>query len=418
MKHLTTNNLICQQQHGFTPGRSCTTQLLDTLDYWTEVLDEGGSIDAIYMDFRKAFDSVPHRRLMHKLQAHGIEDKAYHWVKAFLSNRTQQVNINGSISEEAAVTSGIPQGSVLGPLLFVIYINDLPQIVKNEARIFADDTKLFTRSDNKEARASLQNDLDYLHQWSLDWLLKFHPDKCCVMHLGHNNAAQSYTMKESREDGEEDRKQLKHSEAEKDLGVIIDRKLTFKNHVEKAAAKANRTLGIIRRTFEHLSDRTFVQLYKTMVRPILEYGHSVWHPSQKTLQKEIEDVQRRATKLISRLKDKPYSERLKTLRLPSLEYRRHRGDMIDTYKYLSGIYQTSRPKLELHRGRETRGNSLKLAKHRSRLQTRSSYFSQRIVSLWNSLPETVTEASNVNIFKSRLDAHWANLPILYDPQCT
>ena len=238
------------------------------------------------------------------------------------------------------------------------------------------------------------------------------------MHLGHKNTGQAYTMSERQANGEEDKKQLTHSEAEKDLGVIIDNKLTFRNHVEKTTAKANRTLGIIRRTFDHLSDRTFVQLYKTLVRPVLEYGHSAWHPYQKTLQKDIEDVQRRATKLIGRLKDKPYSEHLKTLLLPSLEYRRQRGDMIDTYKYLTGLYKTSRPQLELHTGRETRGNSLKLAKQRNRLQIRSTYFSQRIISLWNSLPETVTEAHNVNTFKSRLDAHWANLPMLYDPECS
>ena len=252
---------------------------------------------------------------------------------------------------------------MLGPLLFVVYINDLPQHVSNQVRIFADDTKLFTQSDHDEERQSLQNDLDSLHQWSSDWLLKFHPEKCCVMYMGKDNKEHTYTMKETHPDGGESRKELAHTAAEKDLGVVIDR-----NHVEKATAKANRTLGVIRRTFDYLSDRTFVQLYKTLVRPILEYGHSVWHPAQKTLQRDIEDVQRRATKLIRRLKDKPYPERLKTLKLPSLEYRRYRGDMIDTYKYITGAYTTSRPKLELHSGRETRGNSLKLAKHRSRLQ--------------------------------------------------
>ena len=246
MKHLLNNNLICQQRHGFTPGRSCTTQLLDTLDCWTETLDQGGSICAVYMDFRKAFDSSPHRRLMLKLQAHGITGQIHHWIEDFLKDRTQQVNVNGETSKEAAVTSGIPQGGVLGPLLFVMYINDLPQHVSNQVRIFADDTKLFTQSDHDETRQSLQNDLDSLHQWSSDWLLKFHPKKCCVMYMGKDSKEHTYTMKETHPDGGESRKELAHTAAEKDLGVVIDKKLSFRNHVEKATAKANRTKTHVR----------------------------------------------------------------------------------------------------------------------------------------------------------------------------
>ena len=143
MLHLQSNNLISEQQHGFTPGRSCITQLLDTLDCWTEILDRGGSVDVVYMDFRKAFDYVPHRRLMQKVKAHGIQGRLHSWIGDFLIDRTQQVTINGVPSEKAAVTSGIPQGSVLGPLLFIMYINDLPNHVQNEVRILTDDRKLF-----------------------------------------------------------------------------------------------------------------------------------------------------------------------------------------------------------------------------------------------------------------------------------
>ena len=178
--HLVENQLICDEQHGFTPGRSCSTQLLDTLDFWTNVLDDGGNLDAVYMDFRKAFDSVPHRRLLHKIRALGVTGKVHAWITDFLRDRTQIVSVNGTASGESKVTSGIPQGSVLGPLLFVAYINDLPRQAKNEVRIFADDTKLFARSDSIEARNSLQDDLDKLCEWSDTWLLRFHPQKCCV----------------------------------------------------------------------------------------------------------------------------------------------------------------------------------------------------------------------------------------------
>ena len=414
MDHLQENDLICKEQHGFTPGRSCTTQLLDTLDCWTEILDQGGCVDAVYTDFQKAFDTVPHRRLMLKVKAHGISGKLYNWIENFLSGRSQRVYVNGSSSESAQVTSGIPQGSVLGPLLFVIYINDLPQHVKSQVRIFADDTKLFTRSDTEEARDQLQQDLDSLQKWSDDWLLRFHPQKCCVMHIGHQNEEKTYFMNVKDSD---QKHPLAKTEAEKDLGVTVDNKLSFKQHINQVTSKANRNLGIIRRTFDHLPNHTFVLLYKAMVRPILEYGHSVWNPAQKMLIKELEDVQRRATKLVGGLKNKPYPERLKTLKLPSLEFRRLRGDVIDVYKYITGLYDTSRPELEKHTGRETRGNSIKLAVNRSRLNVRSSFFSQRIVKEWNDLPEAVVTASSINSFKSRLDAHWKDHPKLYYPTC-
>jgi hypothetical protein len=318
MAHLVENQLICDEQHGFTPGRSCVTQLLDTLDWWTEVLDRGGSVDAIYMDFRKAFDSVPHRRLMAKVAAHGIRGKIFNWLADFLARRTQRVIVNGAESNEAPVVSGIPQGSCVGPILFVLYINDLPRHAQSQVRIFADDTKLFNKSDDAEARTALQEDLEKFQKWSSDWQLNFHPEKCCVMRFGRCNEEQTYYMRSKSSDGSECSHALAVSEAERDLGVVIDNRLTFRNHVAQATAKANRTLGVIRRSFDHLTEETFVQLYKTKVRPMLEYGHSVWQPYLKSLQCDIEDVQRRATKLIASIKEKPYNERLAILKLPSL----------------------------------------------------------------------------------------------------
>ena len=392
--------------------------ILDTLDFWTRVLDNGGKIDAVYTDFRKAFDSVPHRRLLLKLNAFGVRGKVHAWIRDFLTDRTQVVTVNGETSDESSVTSGIPQGSVLGPILFVAFINDLPQQAKNEVRIFADDTKLFAQSDELEARESLQQDLDNFCDWSERWLLGFHPQKCCVMRLGHNPEEHTYTMKTTT-DGQESRHILAETEAEKDLGVVIDRKLTFKNHIAQATAKANRTLGVVRRSFNYLSDRTFVQLYKALIRPMLEYGHSVWSPHcwQKGLQKDVEDVQRRATKLIGKLKEVPYPDRLRKLQLPSLEFRRLRGDMINTYKYITWTHDTTSPQLELYVGRETRGHSKKLAKAQVKRQIREKFFKERVVTPWNSLPESVVTAPTLNSFKRRLDTHWKNHPRLYNPRC-
>ena len=207
---------------------------------------------------------------------------------------------------------------------------------------------------------------------------------------------------------------LDESEYEKDLGVLIDNKLGFSNHVAHVTKKANRIVGIIRRTFDFLSEELFVQLYKTLVRPVLEYGHSAWQPNSKQLCQNLEDVQRRATKLISSLKNLSYPDRLKRLKLPS--HRRKRGDMIDVFKFVHNIYKSTTPSFEFNE-RDTRGNSLKLTKSHHRLSLRGNYFSVRVINCWNSLPEEVVKATNVNIFKSRLDSWWRDLPTIYEPEC-
>ena len=419
MDHLMQNNLITKEQHGFVSGRSCSTQLLEVLEDWTTILDEGGSVDAVYMDFQKAFDTVPHRRLLLKISAHGITGRLLGWTEAFLRGRRQRVSINVSMSQERNVTSGIPQGSVLGPLLFVIFINDLPAGLNSSVKMFADDTKVYTRSDQDKATDRLQEDLNKLESWSSKWLLKFHPQKCSVIKLGYKKSEAEYHMTGKNSDGSNYILTLAESEVEKDLGVIVDSRLSFKQHVAQCTTKANRIVGIIRRTFSHLTNEMFIHLFKAMVRPILEYGQAVWQPHQKNLCSDLEDVQRRATKLLDHLKDKPYPERLRALRLPSLEHRRHRGDMIEVYKYINGFYKVDSPKLLFADAetRDLRGNTKKLLKVRSRLNVRSSYFSNRIVNSWNSLPDNVVNAPTLNSFKSRLDIFWENLPEIYSPTC-
>ncbi|KAK7093942.1 hypothetical protein V1264_007621 [Littorina saxatilis] len=416
MKHLAENNLIHKEQHGFVAGRSCVTQLLDVLDAWTEVLDDGGSVDIIYTDFMKAFDSVPHKRLLSKVAAHGIQGKVLRWVESFLTDRTQCVVVNGASSQQAKVTSGVPQGSVCGPLLFVIYINDLPEVCSCPVRLFADDTKVYTRSDTEGGPEALQHDLDSLQQWSDNWLLRFHPDKCHTLKLGNKKSEAKYFMKGKR-GGVDVNIELQESEVEKDLGVHVDNRLSFKEHVSIVSGKANQIVGVIRRTFDYLTEEMFIQLYKSLVRPKLEYGHSVWQPHNKTLCAEVENVQRRATKLIPGLKDEPYCERLKALKLPSLEHRRLRGDMIDTFKYVHGMYEADRPHFEPISSRDTRGHSLKLGKDHCRLNVRSNYFSQRVVNTWNSLPEEAVTAPSVNSFKTRIDNFWRHSTSMYNPTC-
>ena len=173
--HMMEHKLFCDPQHGFVPGRSCMTQLLTTLEIWSEILDSGAPIDTIYLDFRKAFDTVPHQRLLAKLEAYGITGNTLGWIRNFLLERRQRVVVNGKLSAWALILSGIPQGSVLGPILFVIFINDLPDVVTSMVQIFADDTKLFHSVHSPQHHVQLQNDLDNLVEWSQKWQLGFNP---------------------------------------------------------------------------------------------------------------------------------------------------------------------------------------------------------------------------------------------------
>ena len=199
--------------------QSCVKNLLEVINKWTEALDEGKPIDAVYLDFAKAFDSVPHQRLILKIDSYSITSKVQSWIRAFLTNRRQRVSISGSVSEWSPVTSGVPQGSILGPVLFVIFINDLPDVLNSWCQMYADDTKVSTTVDSKKESQVLQKDIDRLVEWADRWQLHFNAAKCKVIHLGRNNPAHKYTMKMHNS---EDRTVLEPAGTEKDLGVQVD----------------------------------------------------------------------------------------------------------------------------------------------------------------------------------------------------
>lgn len=204
------NNFFNPCQHGFRQHRSCVTQLLEVLNDLTNMIENSTPLDIIYLDFSKAFDTVPHTRLLNKLKAYGIDGKILDWIKNFLTNRQQRVKVNSSYSDYSAVTSGIPQGSILGPLLFIIYINDLPECINSSCKIFADDTKLYNNASNQSI---IQNDLLNLLEWSRLWPLSFNVNKCCVLHMGNKNDNHEYYM------DKDSQTKLKVTELEKDVGV-------------------------------------------------------------------------------------------------------------------------------------------------------------------------------------------------------
>ena len=226
------------------------------------------------------------------------------------------VTVNEEKSTWKSVTSGIPQGSVLGPILFVLFINDLPDLVNSSIYLFADDTKIFNKIQTIQDATILQDDLNILSDWSDQWLLRFHPEKCKLIHFGKNNPSSPYTLKS---------KNLQSGNQEKDIGVTIDKDLTFDNHIAEKVNKANSMFALLRKTFQFLDKNTFLPLYKTLVRTQLEYANSVWAPYRSKHIEAIENVQRRATKQLPGMKNLSYSERLKILKLPTLSFRRAEG---------------------------------------------------------------------------------------------
>ena len=408
--HMEVNSLFSKKQFGFIAKRSTVLQLLMVLEDWTDILDHGGEIDVIYMDFMKAFDKVPHRRLISKLRSYGINDQITKWVEHYLNNRKQRVIVNGNSSEDHPVLSGIPQGSVLGPILFVIYINDLPNYTISNTFLFADDTKIYREIKNEEDREIMQQDLDNLQEWSNTWLLKFHPLKCKVLSI-KGKSDRCYSMA-----GVEETINLENIAFEKDIGVLVDKDLNFVSHMQQAVNKANSIVGLIRRTFVYLDEVTFKQLFKALVRPHLEYAASVWNPYKVKDIEMIERVQRRATKLISGLKDLSYADRLKKLGIPTLAYRRLRGDMINVYKILNNFHDSAVTTgiFDTDTSLRTRGHSRKLKKKYCKLDIRKYSFGLRSVDVWNSLPEKVVQATTIREFEIELDNYWNNFELKYN----
>ncbi len=390
------NNFVNRTQHGFSKGRSCLSNLLICHDSITRMIDDGSSVDIIYLDFQKAFDKVPHNRLIAKVRSAGIDGKILDWIIAWLEGRTQRVGINGSFSDWIVVTSGVPQGSILGPLLFTIYINDLEDNVKNKMLKFADDSKIWGRADTLEDRNSIQQDLEVLSQWSIINKMPFNVKKCKVMHIGKNNEKMDYKLMGSI---------LSKTTEEKDLGVFVSENFKPTLNCNKCSKAANRVVGLIRRNISSKGIEGMMILYKSLVRPLMDYCIQVWKPYAKKDMKVMERVQKRFTKMIDGCKDKNYVQRLEKLGITTLEERYYRADMLQVYKILKddkGIYPDNFLVLNDRPGRK---NSVKLFKERSRLDLRKFSFTSRVVDHWNALPDAVILAADVNAFKSKLDKY-------------
>ena len=395
MSHLTENSILSDHQHGFCEGKSCLTNLIEALEDITSMIDDGKPVDAVFLDFKKAFDKVSHERLLHKIHQMGIHGTLLQWITNFLSDRTQRVKVNNSYSTWKTVTSGVPQGSVLGPILFIMYINDFPLLLKNTCKMFADDAKIYGKASTITESESIQQDLNRCINWANEWQMFFNKKKCKVMHFGKKNQGYNYYMEDHK---------IVEVEEEKDLGIILSEDLKWRKQVVASAKKANQMIGLVKHTFTFMDKEMFLVLYKTLIRPLLEYCPQVWSPYMEKDINLLENIQRRATKLVPELYELPYEERLKKLKLFPLKDRRIRGDMITTYKMINGMIKVNREKLvPLHNNVSTRSHNQQLNGAIVKNNTRKYFFTQRIVHPWNKLSSDTISSDNVNIFKGRYD---------------
>jgi len=386
---------ISPDQHGFVKGKSCLSNLLETMDSVMELIEEGIPVDILYFDFKKAFDRVPHNRLILKLQGLGIDGKVLDIIKDFLVGRTFRVSVQGEFSTLKDILSGIPQGSVLGPLLFILFINDLPDCLKSSVKIFADDLKLIGNLSDKTV---IDNDLKSLEDWERNWLLEFNTDKCKVLHIELNgNEHFDYVL---------NGRNLKKTEQEKDLGVLTSGTLLWNDQVESCISKANQMLCWISRNLISRERFLMLRVYKTLIRPHLEYCVQLWNPAAEhgnwSLILRIESVQRRFTRMIEGVGLLPYSERLQILQLTTLAERRSRGDLIEVYKasqglsQLSGVLNFSRSGLNVlckpGKSKDSKINRI-----------RRNFLNDRVMLIWNKLPIEVKISSSLNVFKSNLE---------------
>ncbi|PKU34263.1 rna-directed dna polymerase from mobile element jockey-like [Limosa lapponica baueri] len=354
MKHV-----IGKSQHRFTKGKSCLTNLIAFYDKVTRSIDVGRVVDIVYLDFSKAFNTVSHSLLLEKPMCYGLDKWSVHWVGNWLTGRTQRVVINSSFSNWQPVTSGVPQGLILGPMLFNIFISDLDDGIKCTLMKFANDTKLKGEVDTSEGRATLQEDPDRLEEWANKNLMKFNKDKCKVLHLGKHNPGVQHRLGSTR---------LGSSTVERDLGVLVDDKLNMSEQCAAVAKQANRMLGYINKSITSRDKEVIISLSACQATPGILC--SVLVPAiQKKYVDRLERVQRKAAKMIKGLGSLPYEERLRELGLFSLEKRRLKGDLTTRFQ----------------------------------LDTRGKFFTMRTISHWNNLPREVVDSPTLDTFKIWLD---------------
>ena len=423
-------HMISEHQHGFLPGKSCTTQLVAYSDSLAVSLNNNCHTDVIYFDFAKAFDTVNHDRLLHKLKYYyKIDGLLLNFIKSYLQNRKQQVVIGNATSTPCNVNSGVPQGSIVGPLLFVLFINDISENISpgTSIALYADDTKIWREIHSKQDNDILQQDIKSLELWATKNLMKFHPAKCHILPVSHKRLPKLNKRYAYQLNGVV----LQYYSTEVDLGVYVTSKLNFTEHCNKLYSKANSRLGLNKRTCFFLRNpQQKRKIYLAMVRSLFEHCSVVWRPHNKTTIDKLESIQKRGIKWILNEEYYSYSKleyllRCKQLNILPLEYKLLFNDLLLLHKI---IYNLSPIKLPDHlhlfngerRLRSCHLDTLSLISDiRPKIHAKyskesvdgteykifeNSYFYRSHLA-WNKLPLSVREISAPSIFWPKLRGH-------------
>lgn len=393
------NCILHKAQHGFVKGHSTCTNLLESMNDWTRSLSGRRGVTVAYIDFSRAFDSVSQKKLIEsRLTSYGIAGNLLDWLRNFLCGRTHQTKVGSALSEIANLLSGVIQGSGIGPLMFLAYINDLIEIMEKSGviiKLFADDAKVYIEIVDIEDVEKLQRALNLLVEWAAVWQLKIAINKCFVLNIGKIPQSvlaldTSYCI---------DNCVLPIVSSCRDLGVVVSHDLSPREHINAIVLKAQQRANLILRCFVCNDTSVLLRAYLTYVRPILEYNSVVWSPNLKCEIDALERVQRRFTKRLRGMNALSYTERLAKLELLTLELRRLHNDLVVCYRIVFGLIDLPLGDFfTLNQTGSTRGHRFKLYKPRVD-GARNVFFCNRVINVWNSLPVDIVDFGSLNKFK-------------------
>lgn len=411
---LHSNNILTPSQSGFRPNDSTVNQLLSISSDFYRAIDQGKEIRVVFFDISKAFDKVWHKGLLHKLSNLGIRGNLLKWFHSYLHNRKQCVVINGTKSYLKNVQAGVPQGSILGPLLFLIYINDLVVNIDCNIKLFADDTSIYITVENPFSSAALLNsDLEKINDWSKKWLVSFNPSKTECMTIS-NKIKKPFHPSLIFDDVH-----LKEVESHKHLGVIFSSNLSWNQHIDEMISKAYARLGQMRKV-KFLLDRNCLQkIYFSFIRPALEYADIIWDNLPEYLSRKIENIQLEAARIVTggnRMASIAFLYRETGWVLLSKRRENHR--LVQFFKmfhcktpeYLSNILEIQTSKDGTHNTRSN--NSIREIFARTKLYYES--FFPSTIRLWNTLPNEIQNNPSLNNFKKYLNRSNINIPDYYN----
>ena len=413
VRFLDENNKFNLNQHGFRIGRSCLSQLLTHYDKILSHLEKGLNVDTVYLDFAKAFDKVDHSLVLKKLSMLGVRGKILEWIKSFLTNRTQRFMVNGYLSQPAPVISGVPQGSVIGPLLFLILIGDIDQdIATSFISSFADDTRLSRALSGVTDASALQTDLEKVYQWAIDNNMVFNAKKFETLRYGTDDVLKAITSYTSP-----DGSIIPGKDHLRDLGITMSADGSFRQHITEMCQSARNMCSWILRTFHSRSPELMLTLWKTLVLPILDYCSQLWCPVRTGLIQEIEDIQKSFTRKIRCGKYGDYWERLNFYGLYSLQRRRERYRIIYTWKILENLVPNVGESKVQSRSSIRHGRVCVVPRPLRNASTKvqglvDSSFSVHGGNLFNALPKSIRNLTNVDLptFKRKLDGYLSSIP--------